>query len=64
MFGEDNFEKSTTDFLSSLINKKHTFYKYKCLNIESPIDLLYHRLQTDIEEHNMLSQQLKIMSQQ
>eukprot|EP01084_Bolivina_argentea_P215305 365516_1 len=65
MFGEDNFKKSTNDLLLSLTDQNCPFYnKYKCENIESPIDFLYKQLQMDVEQHNMLLKQMEIMSKQ
>eukprot|EP01083_Nonionella_stella_P016662 46558_1 len=59
-FGEDNFKKSTFDFLASLMDESSAFYdKYKCKNIQSPIDVLYGELKQKVKQHEKLVKELQ-----
>eukprot|EP01083_Nonionella_stella_P104661 300312_1 len=61
-FGEDNFKKSTFDFLASLMDESSAFYdKYKCKNIQSPIDVLYGELKQKVKQHKKLTKELHDM---
>eukprot|EP01083_Nonionella_stella_P213494 769997_1 len=63
-FGEDNFKKSTFDFLASLMDESSAFYdKYKCKNIHSPIDALYEELKQNVKEHEKLLKELQNISE-
>lgn len=59
-FGTENYEESTTNFLSSLMNENNPyFYKYECQSIKTPINELYEELKVMVRKHKTLSSKIE-----